>query len=200
MQGETLRTWRANERARLIAARLALDAGLLELWRQSIDTRIEQAFPQLSRATLAFCWPIRNEYDARPLVQRLRGRGMRAALPVIVAPGQPMLFREWYPGVQLAPGPLGILGPVGSAELAPDWMLLPMCGWDEDGYRLGYGGGYMDRTLGALPRKPRAIGVAYELARMPTIHPQPWDVPMDFIVTERALYRRANGRLVIETP
>ena len=61
---------------------------------------------------------------------------------------------------------------------------MPLVGFDAQGYRLGYGGGYFDRTLAALARKPLTIGVGFEFARLPTIRPQPHDIPMDFIVTE----------------
>lgn len=196
MNGAALGEWRKSERRRLVDARLAVAPDTLERWRQSIDNLIERAFPELHSSTLAFCWPIRNEYDARPLVERLRARGLRAALPAGLAPGQPMQFREWFPGVTLAEGPLGIPAPVDSPELRPDVLLMPMNGWDTQGYRLGYGGGYVDRTLAALVPKPLAVGVGYELGRMASIHPQPWDRPMDYLVTERGVYRRADAGLV----
>jgi hypothetical protein len=65
-----------------------------------------------------------------------------------------------------------------------------MNGWDRQGYRLGYGGGFFDRTLAAMEKRPVVIGVSYELAKLDTIHPQPWDIPMDYVVTERGVYRR----------
>jgi 5-formyltetrahydrofolate cyclo-ligase len=196
MDIETLKRWRRAERQRLVAARLALDAATLESWRQSIDTHIERTFPGLAKATLAVCWPIRNEYDPRHLARRLRERGARTALPVVVAPRTPLKFREWHPGVRLAEGAMGIPYPVDSAELAPDAVLLPMNGWDAQGYRLGYGGGFFDRTLASLARKPATIGVSYELARLETIHPQSWDIPLDYVVTERGVYRRDPPGLV----
>jgi 5,10-methenyltetrahydrofolate synthetase len=118
------------------------------------------------------------------------------ALPVVVAPKTPLEFREWHPGVELARGPLDIPYPVGSKELEPRAVLLPMNGWDAQGHRLGYGGGFFDRTLASLTDKPLVIGVSYELARMQTIHPQPWDIPMDYVVTERGVYRRDAAELV----
>lgn len=77
-----------------------------------------------------------------------------------------------------------------SAEVVPDVALVPMNGWDEQGYQLGYGAGFFDRTLASLSKRPVVIRVSYELARLDTIHPQPWDIPMDFVVTERGVYRR----------
>jgi len=190
MTADELKSWRKAERARLIAAREALDAAALARLRQRIDGHLWRSFPGLASAKLAFCWPIRGEYDARPLLERFRALGAVTALPVVVASGQPLVFREWHPGVALASGPLGIPYPVDSEPVAPSVALLPMLGWDEAGYRLGYGGGFFDRTLASLARKPVVIGVGYELARTMSIRPQAWDVPMDWVVTERGIYRR----------
>jgi 5-formyltetrahydrofolate cyclo-ligase len=98
--------------------------------------------------------------------------------------------------VELARGPLDIPYPVGSREVTPRAVLLPMNGWDAQGYRLGYGGGFFDRTLAGLQEKPLVIGVSYEFARMATIQPQSWDIPMDYVVTERGVYRRDGQELV----
>jgi 5-formyltetrahydrofolate cyclo-ligase len=196
MKLEELTSWRRAERARLIAAREALDAGRLERLRLCIDAHLERSFPGLAAAKLAFCWPIRGEYDARPLLRGLRSRGALTALPVVVAPKQPLVFREWHPGVALAAGPLGIPFPTDSELVTPTAVLLPVVGWDEAGYRLGYGAGFFDLTLASLPKRPVVIGVGYELARMPSIHPQIWDVPMDWVVTERGVYRRDPQGLV----
>jgi hypothetical protein len=75
-------------------------------------------------------------------------------------------------------------------------MLVPMLGWDEAGYRLGYGAGFFDRTLASLTPKPVVIGVSYELGKLKTIHPQSWDMPMDWVVTERGTYRRDPEGLI----
>jgi len=195
VQGEALKTWRKAERARLVAAREALAPGAVESFRRLIDGHLERAFPGLARTEFAFCWPIRHEYDARHLAKALRDAGATTALPVVVAPKQPLAFREWHPGVALEKGPLDIPYPTGSREIVPRAVLLPMNGWDDRGYRLGYGGGFFDRTLAALSPRPLVIGVTYELARLPTIHPQPWDVPVDYVVTERGVYRRDEGGL-----
>jgi 5-formyltetrahydrofolate cyclo-ligase len=196
MTVDEVKAWRKVERDRLIAAREGLDAATLELLRQRIDAHLWRSFPGLAAAKLAFCWPIRREYDARRLAQRLRECGAVTALPVVVAPRQPLVFREWHPGVTLASGPLGIPYPVGSDLVVPTAVLVPMNGWDEAGYRLGYGGGFFDRTLASLTKKPVVIGVSYELAKMKTIRPQSWDIPMDWVVTERGTYRRDPEGLV----
>jgi 5-formyltetrahydrofolate cyclo-ligase len=196
MTPEDLKSWRKAERDRLIAARERLDAATRDRFRQRIDAHLWRSFPGLAAATLAFCWPIRGEYDARRLAERLRERGAVTALPVVVAPKRPLVFREWHPGVALASGPLGIPYPVGSEPVVPTAALVPMNGWDDAGYRLGYGGGFFDRTLASLATKPVVIGVSYELAKMQTIRPQSWDIPMDWVVTERGTYRRDPEGLV----
>jgi 5,10-methenyltetrahydrofolate synthetase len=192
---EDLKLWRKSQRARLISARVTLAPDTVESVRKSIDASISRSFPGLARGCLAFCWPIKNEYDARHVTRTLRERGALTALPLVVAPKQPLAFREWYPGIALEKGPLDIPYPVGSRDVVPDAVLLPMNGWDPQGYRLGYGGGFFDRTLASLARKPVVIGVSYELARLDTIHPQAWDIPMDYVVTERGVYRRDGDAL-----
>ena len=195
MHADPLKAWRKTERERLIAARAALDHATLDRYRHSIDAHLERSFPGLASARLAFCWPIKGEYDARHLVRTLRGHGALTALPVVVAPKQPLIFREWHPGVAMAVGPLDIPYPVNSPVMVPDAVLLPMNGWDAAGYRLGYGGGFFDRTLASLPKKPLVIGIAYDLSKIATIHPQSWDIPVDWIVTERGVYRRDQDKL-----
>lgn len=194
MNPEELKAWRKTERERLLAAREALAAPVVDALRRRIDAHLERAFPGLRGIAFAFCWPIRNEYDARHLAKTLREAGALTALPVVVAPRTPLVFREWHPGVALADGPLGIPYPAGSDPVVPTVALIPLNGWDEAGHRLGYGGGFFDRTL-ARPPRPTAIGVGYELGRMRTIRPQAWDIPMDWIVTERGVYRRDPGGL-----
>ena len=196
MDPVALRAWRPAQRERLIAARAALFPGTLDSWRRRIDGYLERSFPGLARCRLAFCWPIRGEYDARHLARTLRTRGALTALPVVVAPKTPLIFREWHPGIVLAKGPLDIPYPANSQQLTPDAVLLPMNGWDVQGYRLGYGGGFFDRTLAALAKKPLTIGISYEMAKLDTIYPQPWDVSMDYVVTEQGVYRRDPEGLV----
>ena len=186
----SLKAWRRAERERLIATRAALTPETLDSWRRRMDGFIEASFPGLARCRLAFCWPIKGEYDARHLARTLRERGALTALPVVVAPRTPLKFRAWHPGVRLERGPLDIPFPSDSPEVVPNAALLPMNGWDRQGYRLGYGAGFFDRTLASLAKKPLVIGVSYELAKLDTIHPQSWDLPMDYVVTERGVYRR----------
>ena len=192
---EEVKAWRKALRARLVDARSALDTETLTRYRESIDLHLSRGFPGLAHGVLALCWPHKGEYDARFLAHALRERGVVTALPVVVAPRTPLVFREWHPGVPLETGVLGIPFPAASREVTPDSVLVPLVGFDDAGYRLGYGGGFFDRTLATLPRRPIVIGVGYETAHLDTIHPQAHDVPMDWIVTERGIYRRDSGRL-----
>jgi 5,10-methenyltetrahydrofolate synthetase len=192
---EEIKPWRKALRAQLVDARNALAAETLARHRESIDRHLKRGFPGLARGVLAFCWPHRGEYDARFLAHEMREQGAVTALPVVVAPRTALVFREWHPGVALGSGVLGIPFPAHSREVTPDSVLVPLVGFDDAGYRLGYGGGFFDRTLAALSRRPLVIGVGYETAHVDTIHPQPHDVPMDWIVTERGIYRRDGARL-----
>ncbi|MGQ0655138.1 MAG: 5-formyltetrahydrofolate cyclo-ligase [Betaproteobacteria bacterium] len=190
MDAASLKAWRKTQRERLIAARERVTPETLEEWRHRIDRSLELSFPGLAGAKVAFCWPIKGEYDARHLAKTLRERGSLTALPVVVAAKSPLIFREWHPGVPLATGALDIPYPANSAEVVPEVVLLPMNGWDQQGYRLGYGAAFFDRTLAAMPKRPVVVGVTYEMAHMDTIHPQSWDIPADYVVTERGVYRR----------
>jgi len=195
MDTAQLKVWRKQLRAELIAKRLAVAAEDRRSWNEAINSHLQRAFPNLAHGVIAFCWPHQNEFDARFLMREMRNRGAVTALPVVLAPKTPMIFREWHPGVPMARGVYDIPYPSQSQELTPDTILVPMNGYDEQGHRLGYGGGYFDRTLASLKNRPCVIGIAYELARVTTIEPQPYDVPMDYIVTERGVYRRRDGKI-----
>ena len=102
----------------------------------------------------AFCWPIKHEPDVRPLLASWRSADVRAALPVVVAESEALRFREWSPDSRLEADRYGIPTPSAGEWLTPDLILLPLNGFDGAGYRLGYGGGYFDRTLAALVAAP----------------------------------------------
>ncbi len=187
--------WRGDQRKRLIALRESIAPGQLLEWRVAIDSHLRRGFPGLRGSIVAICWPYRNEYDARHLAAQLRSAGTTILLPVVVAKAAPLQFREWHPGTVMARGTLGIPYPTESPFRQPKVVLLPMVGFDSAGYRLGYGGGYFDRTLAAAQPRPVVIGVVNELARMETIHPQEYDIPADYVVTERGVYRRDGNEL-----
>jgi 5-formyltetrahydrofolate cyclo-ligase len=140
--------------------------------------------------TVGVYWAFRAEFDPRLLVERLLAEGAAAALPVVVDKKGPLEYRRWRPGDPLVDGVWGIPVPERRETVVPDAVLAPLVGFDRRCYRLGYGGGYFDRTLAALRPRPLAIGVGFELSRIDTIHPQDFDVPMDLIVTEAGIGRR----------
>jgi 5,10-methenyltetrahydrofolate synthetase len=117
-------------------------------------------------------------------METVNARGGRTALPIVVEKGQPLIFRAWKQGDRLEKGVWNIPIPAEGDPILPDIVISPVVGVDPNRYRLGYGGGFYDRTLAAMPRKPLVIGIGYELQRIPTIYPQQHDIPMDRIVTE----------------
>lgn len=186
-----LKAWRTRTRHELIASRMAASGALRSRWSDAIDRHLEALLPNVAGRTVGFCWPYKAEYDPRPTVLGMLSRGARAALPVIVAQGAPLAFREWHPQCEMEDGPYGIPVPIhGTPECIPDLVLLPANGFDALGYRLGYGAGYFDRTLASLAKRPLVIGISFELGRLATIYPQAHDIPLDYFVTERGAYRR----------
>lgn len=130
-------------------------------------------------------WPIKGEPDLRPVMRALHEAGVTVVLPVVETRGAPLVFRRWSPDTKMVRGDWNIPVPPPEAErLHPDIALAPFLGWDAGSYRLGYGGGYFDRTLAALLPRPFAIGIGLQSARLATIYPQPHDIALDVILTE----------------
>ncbi len=182
---EEVRLWRKAKRAVLIERRLAMSAEERAARSEAITAALARALPSCHGALIGFYWPFKGEYDPQPLARFLYGDGVRLALPVVVEKAKPLIFREWWPGMPMMHGVWNIPVPAGGKPVSPNVLLAPVVGFDGRGYRLGYGGGYYDRTLAALPAKPQLVGIGFELSRIVTIHPQPHDIPMDLIVTER---------------
>lgn len=181
--------FRAALRREKIAARLAQPEAL----RLRADGLIRQRLAELllprPPGVFAFCWPIRAEVDCRPLAAELLAAGWRAAMPTVIEAAAPMRFRAWSPDCPMDVDPHGIPVPARDDPLVPDVLLLPLVAFDPAGYRLGYGGGYFDRTLAACAPRPLTVGVGYALAGVPSIRPEAHDIPLDVIVTE-AMTRR----------
>ncbi|MCA8933841.1 MAG: 5-formyltetrahydrofolate cyclo-ligase [Rhodospirillaceae bacterium] len=136
---------------------------------------------------------MRDEIDPLPLLAELAGRGCRIALPVVTGAGQPLVFRAWAPGAPLVPAPFGTRVPPETAEvLVPDVVLVPMLAFDRRGYRLGYGGGFYDRTLTGLREANEfllALGLAYAEQEVPRLPTEDHDAPLDAIVTPDGVVR-----------
>ena len=132
---------------------------------------------------LGVYWPLRGEPELAPAYAALAQAGVRLALPVVLARAAPLGFLAWVPGEAMENDALGVAVPARRRALArPSALLLPCLGFNEAGYRLGYGGGYYDRTLAALPR-PRTAGVAYANT-LADFAGAPHDVALDVVITE----------------
>jgi 5,10-methenyltetrahydrofolate synthetase len=182
-----VRAFRAAERERLLAARRATALRERQRRAAAIDARIFASLDLTPFHTIGIYWPIKGEPDLRGVGRRHVLAGGSLALPVVVERGAPVEFWHWEPGQPTQPGFWNIPQPVERNVVAPDALLIPLVGFDAEAYRLGYGGGYYDRTLATFARKPFCIGVGDAEAEIASIRPQPHDIPMDVVVTDRAL-------------
>jgi len=182
-QARDVARWRKAERLRLIELRSALPAEDRALHTAAIMRKLDEILPVPSNAIVSVYWPIRAEPDLRPWMRAAHSRGLRIALPVALKVGEPLTFREWHPDSAMTRGLWKIPYPAQGAEVAPTTVLAPLVGYDAACYRLGYGGGFFDRTLAAMARKPMVIGLGYPQLQIRTIFPQRHDVPMSWILT-----------------
>jgi 5-formyltetrahydrofolate cyclo-ligase len=160
--------------------RRAAAAGLLEIYQLERPAELP--------AVVSGFWPIRDEIDIRPLLDWLHEEGFRLALPVVHGRGQSLSFRAWQPGDAMEVGVFGTLQPAADREtLEPDALLVPLLACDSEGWRLGYGGGYYDRTLEDLRRRRRvtAIGVGFDLQFIPEVPHGTDDQRLDWLLTDR---------------
>jgi 5-formyltetrahydrofolate cyclo-ligase len=184
LEWSEIQGWRRETRARLLSRRQALGRPERDRVQVMVADLLRRHVPEMRGACIGFCWPFKGEIDLRSLVGDWIAEGATAALPVVAERARPLEYRAWSPRAKLERGVWGIPIPAERRIVRPTILLAPLVGFDGAGYRLGYGGGYHDRTLAATEPRPLAIGVGYELGRLDTIHPQPHDVAMDAIVTE----------------
>lgn len=188
---EEIMGWRHAERERLINARMALSVAQ----RQEASARIIGRVDAWCRTRsllvpgviVSGYWPLRGEPDLRPWLASLVDAGLTCALPVVVEKGAPLQFRAWRPGCAMEKGFWNIPVPAAATPVTPDVLLAPVVGFDAANYRLGYGGGYFDRTLDQLRKqglKYHAIGVGYAMAVLGTIHPMAHDIALDTVLTD----------------
>ena len=182
--------WRRQTRREMLARRASLSASEhSERSAQIVEHLISAlAAPRIA----AFCWPIKHEPDVRAALAHWAGFGTQAALPVVVAEATPLAFRLWLPETVLEADRYGIPTPLAGDFVLPDLILLPLNGFDGAGYRIGYGGGYFDRTLAAVAPRPLAVGVGFEINRLDDIRPQAHDQRLDWIITEAGALRPAG--------
>jgi 5-formyltetrahydrofolate cyclo-ligase len=184
-----IQEWRRSQREALQQRRLALGRDDRERRTALVIALLRQHVPELDGASIAFYWPFKGEMDFRGLAATLHAAGARLSLPVVVGKARPLEFWRWEPGAKLARGVWGIPVPAERVLERPDVVIVPLLGFDDAGYRLGYGGGYYDRTLAAMQPRPFTVGVGLELGRLATIQPQAHDIPLDVVVTESGIVR-----------
>ncbi|WP_233155229.1 5-formyltetrahydrofolate cyclo-ligase [Sedimentitalea arenosa] len=188
-QARDVARWRGAERNRLRAARDRMSVASRKDVSVSLAKQLQRLlinrFNGGRGKVLSVYWPIKGEPDLRPLMAELHDEGVTIALPLVEVKAAPLAFRRWTPDTRMVRGDWNIPVPPPDAEpMTPDITLAPLVGWDPAGFRLGYGGGYFDRTLAALAPRPVSIGVGFHTARLQTIYPQPHDIPLDFILTD----------------
>ena len=178
--------WRRQKRAEILAAREATPNDIRRQATEVIAAKLDRLCAGLSIATVGLFWPIKSEISLLPWGRALaQSRQVTLCLPVVVAKRAPLEHWRWAPGDAMVEGAWNIPVPARRDVVVPDLMLAPLVGFDRARYRLGNGGGYFDRTLAVLPKKPIVVGVGYALGSLETIFPQPHDIPMDVIVTEQ---------------
>lgn len=194
-QARDVARWRKAERLRLLEERAAMPVNARheasEIIAVHLDKLLADRFPSVEGLVISAWWPIKAELNLRHWLTDLVARGAQVALPVVLTPATPLVFRPWTPDCHMVQGFWKIPVPADGPEVVPDVTLAPVVGWDDAGYRLGYGGGYFDRTLAAFNPRPFTIGVGLNAARLATIFPQPHDIAMDVIVTETGQHRKA---------
>jgi len=174
-------------RAAAIERRRGLHAAGAGAARQASGHVLEAISGIRGARVVAAYLPMKSEIDPRPAMLALIGLGFRVCAPHILGPGKPLEFREWRPGGPVARGPLGAPSPAEGEALVPEVVLAPLLAFDADGWRLGYGGGYYDRTLAALREAgvlAAAWGFAYAGQQAPAVPHGPHDARLDGVITE----------------
>jgi 5-formyltetrahydrofolate cyclo-ligase len=184
MDWDEIKAWRKSQRTALIAHRMARDPTERKRLSEPVIHYLRSVIDVVSFPVLGVYWPIRGEIDLREFARAHVAAGGTVGLPVVVQEAAPVEFWRWRPGVALKRGHWNIPVPPQRDLVSPDILVVPLVGFDAARYRLGYGGGFYDRTLAAAAPRPRTIGIALADAELPTIYPQPHDIAMDVIVTE----------------
>jgi len=140
-------------------------------------------------------WPIKGEFDALPALFRWSEADAkrRIGLPVVDKATRQLSFQVWYPGCEMEDDAYGIPKPKGTPVFQPTLLLVPCVGYGPRGVRLGYGGGFYDRTLATLEPRPTTVGLAYSQGFLPWLQAEPHDVPLDTVLTDEGLAWQAPG-------
>ncbi len=181
---DEIRAWRKRTRAKLIAERLGWTVRDRNAKGEQAKRKLLQQVELDRYPVLGIYWPMRGEIDVRDIARQHIAAGRQIGVPVVVERHAPVEFWQWKPGMRMQKGLWDIPIPRERHVLVPNALIVPLVGCDAHKYRLGYGGGYYDRTLAAAVPRPFCVGLGYAEASLPTIHPQPHDIPMDEIVTD----------------
>ena len=183
-----IRSWRAQARRQLIKARLSRDQDLHERLGQKATKRLLECVDLSPYETLGIYSPMRGEIEIPAVISDHVARGGTLALPVVTEKASPVEFWRWWPGMPMTRGIWNILIPAERERVLPEALIVPLLGFDPSLYRLGYGGGYYDRTLAKAKLRPFCVGLGFQSGMLSSIHPQPHDIPMDRIVTDERTY------------
>ncbi|HZW11797.1 MAG TPA: 5-formyltetrahydrofolate cyclo-ligase [Noviherbaspirillum sp.] len=170
-------------RRALLAERQAIAAEVRKQWDSEIAVRLIAWWDAHQVRSLGVYWPIRSEPDLRQAYTELSARGVQLALPVVVDNDSPLKFIAWRPGDPTTKDAFGVAIPVSGEEIQPEALLIPCVGFNALYYRLGYGGGFYDRTLAQSPR-PRTVGVGYSCG-FAAFDADSHDVALDAVITEK---------------
>jgi 5-formyltetrahydrofolate cyclo-ligase len=185
-----IKKWRKEQRNALLERRIDASRESKKTWTAAVERYVREILGRMKPQTIGFYLPFKHEIDARPLVRELLEKGWSAGLPVVIDKKGPLEFRAWRHGILMTPGVYDIPVPAERKIVKPSVLLVPLVGFDGANYRLGYGGGYYDRTIAAMLPRPTTIGMGFELSRLETIYPQTHDLPLDVVVTESGVKRR----------
>jgi 5,10-methenyltetrahydrofolate synthetase len=183
MDWPEIRAWRRTAREKILAARAAIAMPVRQTMANRLIERLRAVLKDRPHP-ISFYWPIKAEPNLRPLMQELDAAGVAVCLPVAVKVGEPLIFRPWRKDSTMMRGLWNIPVPATEEEVAPRTLIAPVVGYDGLGYRLGYGGGFFDRTLAKFGAEAQAIGVGYSMFRLKTIQPRPHDIRMSAILTQ----------------
>jgi 5-formyltetrahydrofolate cyclo-ligase len=181
----TVNAWRRQQRTTLLNLRQAIPPNDRQRIADIIAGKLDTIIATRSIASIGLYWPIKQEINLLSWANALVRRGnLTLCLPVVVTPKAPLEYWRWTQGEELARGIWNIPVPAQRDVVLPELMLAPLVGFDQANYRLGYGGGYFDRTLASLRQRPIVIGIGYAFSALETIYPQEHDIPMDAVLAE----------------
>ena len=200
METPEITEWKQRER-RTAAERRARSFASLPQAGHDLASRFHDAVHLPRGATVSGYWPLDGELDVRPLIHQIHDQGHPIGLPVVKGKGQPLLFRRWTPATTLVQGSFKVMTPPeGVPEVEPDILLVPLLAFDREGFRLGYGGGFYDRTLEKRRREAHsghpvvAIGIGFAVQETDSLPHGPFDQHLDWIVTEAWARNCSQGR------